>query len=82
MDRWKQVLLAGRIEADDLPAGHRPQPLADIALVEVGRLGDLLAGGPVHGRHRVEEPSAVTDAHEHSQQALVDHVDHPLTEGR
>ena len=52
-----------RIELDDAPGRHRAEPLADVALVEAGRVGELLArragpcsrsrrAGPCDGRRR------------------------------
>jgi hypothetical protein len=44
---------------DHAAGGHGPEPLAHVALVQLGGVGDLLAGRRRQRGHGVEEPRAV-----------------------
>ena len=64
------------IELDDAPGRHRAEPLAHVALVEAGSVGQLLARRLAELGERVEEPGAVPDGDHHRQRAAVQQVEH------
>ena len=73
---WQRVAAAPGVELDDPSGGHRSQPLAYVALVEPGRLGEPAARRAVELCERVEEPGPVPDRRHHHQGTAVEHVEH------
>ena len=64
------------VDLDDASGRHRAEPLADVALVEPGRVGELLARRVVERGKRVEEARTVTDGDHHHERAAVQQVEH------
>ena len=64
------------LELDDASGRHRAEPLADVALVEPGGVGELLARRAAVLGQRVEQARAMADGHHHHQRAAVQHVEH------
>ena len=60
-----------RVDLDDAPGRHRAEPLADVPLVELGRVGELLARRLLELREGVEKARAVADGgHDHERAAV------------
>jgi hypothetical protein len=68
--------LRRRVVADDAARRHGAQPFADIALVESGARGELLAGQRRRIGQRVKQAGPVTDADHQPQHGIVEDIDH------
>src|SRR5688572_13021361 len=69
--RGQLVADALRINADDARGDHRPEPFADIALVEAGPSGNLSRSEWRLILHGVEEAGAVTDGGHQAERSIV-----------
>ena len=65
-----------------LGAHHAAEPLAHVALVEPGRVGDLPAARRGQGRERLEQAGVVPDAGQHGDRAVVEDLHEPVGDGR
>ena len=68
------------VVVDDAPGHHRAEPLADVALVESRRVGDLLARRRRQLGQRVEQAGAVADARHERDRCGVQCVEHAFRE--
>ena len=66
---------------DDATGDHRAEPFADVALVEIGGVGEGIAGGPVESGEGIEEAGAMTNGCHEGERGLIDVVDHAIGEG-
>lgn len=55
MLRWQAVGSLLRVMGHNLPGDPRSQPLAQVALIELDRFGNLRAGRRLQVRHHLEE---------------------------
>ena len=79
--RRQPVGLLFRVVLDDGAGYHGPEPLTHIALVQPGRLGNLVAGGGRQIGHGVEQTGLMAHARHQSQHAVVQDAQHLLREG-
>ena len=76
----ERVRLRGRVVIDDAAGHHPAQPLAHIAFVEPGGVGDLGAGGGRQFGQRVEQLGLMADRQQDGQAGAVDRSDDALGE--
>ena len=69
------------IDLHDAPGRHRAEPLTDVPLVELGRVGELLARRLLVLREGVEQARAVAHGDHHRQRAAVQQFEHATREG-
>ena len=69
------------IDLHDAPGRHRAEPLTDVPLVELGRVGELLARSLLVLREGVEQARAVAHGNHHRQRAAVQQFEHATREG-
>jgi hypothetical protein len=79
--RRQHVGVVGRVVVDEAPHGHGVQPLPDVALVEAGGLGHLLAGRRLQLRQRVEQARPMPHAHHQREQRRVQQPHHLAGKG-
>ena len=60
-----------RVIVDHARRGHSAQPFAHVALIEVGGVGDLLAGGGRQAGQRLEQAGLVPNAGQQGDRGIV-----------
>jgi hypothetical protein len=68
------------IVVDDTPCYHRAKPLPNVSLVQLCGSRDLGERGGGQGRHAVEEPGPMPDAHHERERGVVDDLEGSFAE--